>query len=84
MNAVNIADLLSDADAQSRLSALAAAYFDLEAGEKVVTAAYSQGDGTKSVTYTAADKTGIARAILMLKKRLGLIDCYPRARRIYF
>jgi hypothetical protein len=79
-----ITDGMSAADMQSRLAALQAAYFDLSAGAKIVTAAYGQGDGTKSVTYQQSDIAQIQRSILMLQKALGLIDCYPRARRIYF
>lgn len=79
-----ITDGMSAADMQSRLSALQAAYFDLAAGGKIVTATYNQGDGTKSVTYTAADKADIYRAVLMLQKALGIISHYPRARRVLF
>jgi hypothetical protein len=79
-----ITDGMSAVDMQSRLAALQAAYFDLSAGAKIVTAAYSQGDGNKSVTYQQSDIAQIQRSILMLQKALGLIDCYPRARRILF
>jgi hypothetical protein len=79
-----ITDGMSDADMQSRLTALQAAYFDLVSGAKIVTATYNQGDGTKSVTYIAADMTQIYRSILMLQKALGLIRHYPRARRALF
>lgn len=79
-----ITDGMSTADMQSRLAALQAAYFDLQAGTKIVTATYSQGDGTKSVTYQQSDMTSMYRSILMLQKALGLINCYPRARRIFF
>jgi hypothetical protein len=79
-----ITDGMSTADMQSRLAALQAAYFDLAAGVKIVTATYNQGDGTKSVTYKEADKTDIYRSILMLQKALGLIRHYPRARRALF
>ena len=79
-----ITDGMSTADMQSRLAALQAAYFDLSAGAKVVSASYAQGDGTKSVTYTATDTASIYRSILMLQKALGLIQCYPRARRALF
>lgn len=79
-----ITDGMSTADMQSRLAALQAAYFDLQSGTKIVTATYSQGDGSKSVTYQQADMTSMYRSILMLQKALGIIDRYPRARRIFF
>lgn len=79
-----ITDGMSTADMQSRLAALQAAYFDLSAGAKVVTASYAQGDGTKSVTYKATDITQIWKSILMLQKALDPTMCYPRARRTVF
>lgn len=79
-----ITDGMSTADMQSRLAALQAAYFDLQSGTRIVTATYSQGDGSKSVTYQQSDMTSMYRSILMLQKALGIIDCYPRARRIFF
>ncbi len=75
---------LGHADRQARLAALQAAYRDLQAGVKVVTATYSQGDGSKSVTYQQTDIANIQRSILMLQKALGIICHYPRARRILF
>jgi len=75
---------MSTADMQSRLAALQAAYFDLAAGAKIVTGTYAQGDGTKSVTFKQTDLASVQRTILMLQKALGIIDCYPRARRALF
>ncbi|MCP3017971.1 gpW family protein [Cupriavidus basilensis] len=75
---------MSITDLQSRLAALQAAYFDLSAGAKIVTATYNQGDGAKSVTYQQSDIAQIQRSILMLQKALGIICHYPRARRILF
>ncbi len=79
-----ITDGMSTADMQSRLTALQAAYFDLMAGAKIVTASYAQADGNKSVTYKQTDITQVYKAILMLQKALGIICRYPRARRVLF
>ncbi|KWK75778.1 gpW family head-tail joining protein [Burkholderia ubonensis] len=79
-----ITDGMSTADMQSRLAALQAALFDLSAGQKIVTATYNQGDGTKSVTYQTTDIMQIQRSILMLQKALGITCHYPRARRVLF
>lgn len=79
-----ITDGMSTADMQSRLAALQAAYFDLSSGAKIVTATYNQGDGTKSVAYQQSDITQIYKSILMLQKALGIIQHYPRSRRILF
>jgi len=79
-----ITDGMSVPDMQARLAALQAAYFDLSAGANIVTATYNQGDGTKSVTYKPTDLMQIYRSILMLQKALGIINCYPHARRVLF
>lgn len=79
-----ITDGMSTADMQSRLAALQAAYFDLSSGTKIVTATYNQGDGTKSVAYQQSDITQIYKSILMLQKALGIIQHYPRSRRVLF
>ncbi|WP_186191044.1 gpW family head-tail joining protein [Burkholderia gladioli] len=79
-----ITDGMRASDMQSRLAALQAAYFDLSAGAKIVTASYAQGDGTKSVTYQQTDLAQILRSIEMLQMALGLIPHFHRARRILF
>lgn len=79
-----ITDGMNPADMQSRLAALQGAYFDLMSGAQIATATYNQGDGSKSVTYRATDIATIRRAILELQKALGIIACYPRARRVVF
>ena len=81
---MSITDGMSQADMQSRLAALQAAYFDLSAGAKIVSASYGQGDGAKSVTYVQTDMISIQRTSLMLQKSLGIIRHYPRARRVLF
>ncbi len=51
---------------------------DLETGAKVETAAYAQGDGQKSVTYTRASIPALRMRIRALTQALGL--GYPRRR----
>lgn len=46
---------------------------DLTVGGKVQTAAYTQGDGSKSVTYTAADLAALRARAMMLAQALGLV-----------
>jgi hypothetical protein len=53
-------------------------YLDLSAGRKVQTATYTQGDGAKSVAYTAATIGQLAMAIRQLQAQLG-IACSPRS-----
>lgn len=47
------------------------AYADLMSGAKVVTAAYAQGDGSRSVTYVAADLPRLEAWIGLLNRALG-------------
>jgi hypothetical protein len=47
---------------------------DLTVGGKVQTAAYTQGDGSKSVTYTAADLAALRMRAQMLAQALGLVE----------
>jgi len=54
------------------------AYLQLSTGGKVETAAYTQGDGSKSITYTRANIAQLANIIQMLQQQLGIVT---RARR---
>jgi len=54
------------------------AYADLAAGKKIVTASYTQGNGTKAVTFTQADTAKLTSWILQLQQALG-IRRRPRA-----
>ena len=57
---------------------------DLTTGNKVQTAAYTQGDGSKAVTYTKADLPTLRGRAVMLAKALGLPIAMPRRMRPYF
>jgi hypothetical protein len=50
------------------------AYIQLSTGGKVETATYTQGDGSKSITYTRANIAQLANIILMLQKQLGIVS----------
>lgn len=63
---------------QTALANAQQAYIDLSSGAKVVTASYSQGDGSKSVTYTQANIADLVALIKQLQAQLGIIG---RARR---
>lgn len=63
---------------QARLTQMQMDYLDLTAGRKVETAAYAQGDGSKTVTYTRATIGQLAMAIRQLQAQLGIISS-PRA-----
>lgn len=55
------------------LAACQQAIQDLTSGGKVQTAAYTQGDGSKSVTYTQADLVALRSRAQMLAQALGLV-----------
>lgn len=49
------------------------AYIQLSTGGKIETATYTQGDGSKSITYTRANIAQLANIILMLQQQLGIV-----------
>ena len=68
---------MSTTQLQAALTTAQQAYLDLSSGAKVVTASYTQGDGSKSVTYTAASLPNIVALIKQLQAQLGII-CHGR------
>jgi hypothetical protein len=62
---------------QAALASAQRAYLDLSTGGKVVTAAYTQGDGSRSVTYTAASLPNLVALIKQLQAQLGIV-CHGR------
>ena len=81
-------DGLSADNLQSQLTALQTAYLALMSGQKVVTASYTQGDGAKSVTYTASEKEGLLATIQMVQDQIrrlqGLRGSVRRPMRPFF
>ena len=71
----------STADMQAHLTTLRTAWYDLAAGGKPVTLAYNMGAGSKSVTYTAADRDALRAEIGRLEARLGVAACDRMFRR---
>ncbi|WP_248769144.1 gpW family protein [Pseudomonas sp. MWU12-2345] len=65
------------ASLQTSLENAQQAYLQLSAGGKVESATYTQGDGSKSITYTRANLAQLANVIMMLQKQLGIV-CRPR------
>jgi hypothetical protein len=58
---------------QRQLEEAQRAYVELSSGARVVTAQYVQGDGSKSVTYTAASLPNVVSLIKELQAQLGII-----------
>lgn len=66
----SIFDGIGIAALQARLAEMQQAYLDLMAGNRGESYTYSQGDGSKSVTYTRANIGDLAQAILTLQTRI--------------
>ncbi len=64
---------VADATLQAWLTATQQAIQDLTVGGKLQTAAYTQGDGSKAVTYTQADLAALRARAQMLAQALGLV-----------
>lgn len=64
---------------QQRLTQMQQDYLDISSGRKVRSAAYTQGDGSKTVTYTEATIGQLAMAIRQLQAQLGIISSPRRA-----
>ncbi len=69
---------------QARLAQMQQDYLDLSSGRRVMSAAYAQGDGSKSVTYTMANIGQLVMAIRQLQAQLGIIEAPRRAIRPVF
>lgn len=70
---------MDDTVLRTRLAQMQQDYLDVMSGRKVRTAAYTQGDGSKSVTYNQATIGQLAMAIRQLQAQLGIIDSPRRA-----
>jgi len=64
---------MSTVQLQQALANAQQAYLDLSTGAKAVTLNYTQGDGQKSVTYTAASLPNIVATIKELQAQLGIV-----------
>ncbi|MCP1376035.1 gpW family protein [Dyella lutea] len=65
------------AQLQQALAAAQQAYIDLSTGAKGESYSYTQGDGSKSVTYTRANLPALQNLIQTLQAQLGIV-CRPR------
>lgn len=69
---------MTTAQLQAALAAAQAAYVKLLAGGQGVSFSYTQGDGTRSVIYTATNPANLAALIRQLQQQLGIV-CRGRA-----
>jgi hypothetical protein len=63
---------MSTAAKQALLTQAQTAYGDLLTGGKPVSVSYGQGDGVRTVTYSAATSAGLANLISQLQVELGI------------
>lgn len=59
---------------QTQLTAMQAALLKLQAGASVATVAYSQGDGSRSVSYVVSSIDKLTQAILGVQRQLDLLN----------
>lgn len=74
----------STAQLQADLAAAQQAYIDLSTGAKGESYSYTQGDGSKSVTYTRADLAQLQALIRTLQMQLGVVTRGRRPVRFNF
>jgi hypothetical protein len=75
---------LSAAQLQADLAAAQQAYIDLSTGAKGESYSYTQGDGSKAVTYTRANLQALTALIRMLQQQLGVVKHARRPLRFRF
>lgn len=63
---------LSKEQLQEMLGKAQQAYFEIMSGSKGVSFSYSQGDGTRSVTYNQASAQDLLALIQLLQAELGV------------
>lgn len=57
---------------QQHLTALQNAYLSLQSGQQVASVSYAQGDGSRSVSYRAADAGQLLQTIRLVQAQLGI------------
>jgi hypothetical protein len=75
---------MSRAALQKALANAQQAYIDLTTGAKGESYSYTQGDGSRSVTYTKANVADLAALIQTLQAQLGIVQQPRRAIRLRF
>lgn len=69
---------------QTSLANAQQAYIDLSSGAKGESYSYTQGDGSKAVTYTKANISDLVALIQMLQSQLGITSRPRRPIRFRF
>lgn len=64
-----------------RLATMQQDYLDLQAGRKVESASYAQSDGSRAITYTAANIADLTQAILTVQTQIDRLSGQFKGRR---
>ncbi len=67
---------------QAQLAQMQQAYLDLMSGAKIVSASYSQANGSRAVTYTQANIADLVQAIIGVQTQIDQltgVQCNRRA-----
>lgn len=68
-----LAGAMTRAQLQEALTAAQQAYLELSTGSKGVSFSYTQGDGTRSVSYQQTDMGKLMALIQLLQAQLGIV-----------
>lgn len=68
-----LAGAMTDDQLRDALAKAQKAYIDLAAGSRGVSFSYSQGDGTRSVSYQQSTLSDLLALIQLLQAQLGII-----------
>jgi hypothetical protein len=69
---------------RSALAQAQKAYLDISTGKQGVSFSYAQGDGSRSVTYSATNLPALANVIQSLQSQLGIVKKPRRPTRFRF
>ncbi|KJH59148.1 phage head-tail adapter protein [Pantoea agglomerans] len=72
-NSSLLAGAMTRAQLQEALTAAQQAYLELSTGSKGVSFSYTQGDGTRSVSYQQTDMGKLMALIQLLQAQLGIV-----------
>lgn len=79
-----LAGAMTDDQLREALAKAQQAYIDLAAGSRGVSFSYSQGDGTRSVSYQQSTLSDLLALIQLLQAQLGIIRRPRRSMRFRF
>ena len=77
----SILDGIDVATLQARLTAMQTVLLDLQSGNQIASASYTQGEGSRSVTFRAADIGALTQAIISLQTQIDILNGVYKNRR---